>query len=48
MCSSDLVIIITHNGALVDMADRVIKMKSGKVLEHYTNDNPKPVEEIEW
>lgn len=42
------VIIITHNGALVDMADRVIKMKSGKVLEHYTNDNPKPVEEIEW
>lgn len=42
------VVIITHNGALVDMADRVIKMKSGRVLEHYTNDNPKPVDEIEW
>ncbi|MFB0959191.1 MAG: ABC transporter ATP-binding protein, partial [Clostridiaceae bacterium] len=42
------VVIITHNGALVDMADRVIRMKSGKVLEHYINESPKPVDEIEW
>lgn len=42
------VIIITHNGALVNMADRVIKMKSGKVLESYVNENPVPVEDIEW
>ncbi|MFB0919242.1 MAG: ABC transporter ATP-binding protein, partial [Clostridiaceae bacterium] len=40
------VIIITHNGALVNMADRVIKMKSGKVLESYVNENPVPVEDI--
>lgn len=42
------VIIITHNAALVDMADRVIKMKSGKVYDMYTNDNPKNIEDIEW
>lgn len=42
------VIIITHNAALVDMADRVIRMKSGKVSDMYLNQNPKPIEEIEW
>lgn len=42
------VIIITHNGALVDMADRVIRMKSGRIEESYLNDSPKPIEDIEW
>lgn len=42
------VVIITHNGALVDMADRVVKMKSGQVLETYFNEHPKPIESIEW
>lgn len=42
------VIIITHNAALIDMADRVIRVKSGTVYDMYTNDNPKPIEEIEW
>lgn len=42
------VIIITHNAALVDMADRVIKMKNGQVYDMYLNNNPKDVEEIEW
>lgn len=42
------VIIITHNGALVDMADRVVKMKSGRVEESYFNATPRPVAAIEW
>lgn len=42
------VVIITHNSALTEMADRVIKVKSGTIYEMYTNDNPKPIEEIEW
>lgn len=42
------VIIITHNGALVDMADRVIRMRNGRVEEMYLNHQPKPVTEIEW
>lgn len=42
------VIIITHNKALCDMADRVIRIKSGTVTECSLNETVKPVEEIEW
>ncbi|MCD8381188.1 MAG: ABC transporter ATP-binding protein [Lachnospiraceae bacterium] len=42
------VVIITHNGALAAMADRVIRVKSGTVSDMYLNENPTPVEEIEW
>lgn len=42
------VIVITHNQALTPMADRVIKMKSAKVDEMSVNENPVPVEQIEW
>lgn len=42
------VIVITHNSALTPMADRVIKIKNGKVSRITLNDNPTPVEEIEW
>ena len=46
--TSMTVIIITHNKALTDMADRVIRIKSGTVLSVETNDHPVPVENIEW
>ena len=42
------VIIITHNGALTAMADRVIKVKNGMVTSAVRNENPVSVEEIEW
>ena len=42
------VIIITHNGALTAMADRVIQVKNGMVTSVTRNDNPVSVEEIEW
>ncbi len=42
------VIIITHNSALAPMADRVIHLKNGKVNGLELNDNPTPIEEIEW
>ena len=42
------VIIITHNHALTPMADRVIRIKSGKVAEILVNPRPMPVEGIEW
>ena len=42
------VIVITHNSALTPMADRVIKIKNGKVSSMVQNDAPTPVEEIEW
>ena len=42
------VIVITHNTAITPMADRVISMKSGRVVKIETNENPMPVENIEW
>ena len=42
------VIVITHNSAITPMADRVISMKSGRVVSMETNENPMSVEDIEW
>ena len=42
------VIIITHNQALTAMADRVITVRSGTISSVVKNENPTPVEEIEW
>ena len=42
------VIIITHNGALTEMADRVIKVRSGTVTDVRLNENPQDIAEIEW
>ena len=42
------VIVITHNSAFENMADRVIHLKNGQVDNMYVNKNPVPVERIEW
>ena len=42
------VILITHNSATAPMADRVIKIKNGKVSKVTLNENPISVETIEW
>ena len=42
------VIVITHNSALAPMADRVIRIKNGKVAGEKVNQSPVSVEEIEW
>jgi len=42
------VIVITHNSALTQMADRVIHIRNGKVAKTVLNEAPKPIEEIEW
>ncbi len=42
------VIIITHNTALTPMADRVIHFKNGTAFNIEINENPTPIEEIEW
>ena len=42
-----LVIVVTHNQALKDMADKVIRIKSGRIESVEINENPKPIEEIE-
>ena len=42
------VVLITHNSALAPMADRLIRFRSGKVVEMTCNECPVPVSEIEW
>lgn len=41
-------VVVTHNLAIAQMADRVIKVKSGKIDQMVINKNPKDVESIEW
>ena len=42
------VIVITHNSARAAMADRVIRINSGRVVDVTLNPHPTPVERIEW
>ena len=42
------VIIITHNGAIKDIADKVFELKDGTIVNSYVNENPENVENIEW
>ena len=42
------VIVVTHNLALTQMADRIISVKNGSVQKIEMNKNPLPVERIEW
>ena len=42
------VVVITHNTAIAPMADKVIHVKNGRVDRVDINDNPIPVERIEW
>ena len=50
ICKSQnkLVIVVTHNQALKDMADMVLHIKGGRIDKVVENKNPKAIEEIEW
>lgn len=42
------VVLITHNQAITPMADRVIRLKNGKVVSNEVNLSPTPIDDIEW
>ena len=42
------VVLVTHNSALKEMADKVISIKNGRATQVKTNAKPKPIELIEW
>ena len=42
------VVVITHNSAIAPMADRIIKIRNGRVSEMKQNEHPVSVETIEW
>jgi putative ABC transport system ATP-binding protein len=41
-------VIITHNAALAEVADRIIHLRSGQISEEIVNDNPSDPEEVHW
>lgn len=50
LCRNDnkTVIIVTHNSALKEMADRVLEIKNGQVAHQSVNSTPKLIKDIEW
>lgn len=42
------IMVITHNGALAEAADRVVRLRSGEIVETHENEQPVPPEEIVW
>jgi putative ABC transport system ATP-binding protein len=42
------VIVITHNASIAKMADKIIKMRSGKITDVIINSDPVSAERIEW
>ena len=42
------IIIVTHNDAIKNMADRVIKLRDGQIRKDYTNEVKIPAQELDW
>jgi len=42
------IVLITHNGAIAAAADRVVRLRSGQIVEVHANPSPVPPEEITW
>lgn len=42
------VVIVTHNSLIAEIADRVIRLKNGKIESNEINKNPKDIDEVVW
>lgn len=42
------VVMVTHNDAIKDMADRVVKLRDGRVRSNKVNEAKIPAEELDW
>lgn len=42
------IVIVTHNDAIKNMADRVIKLRDGAIRKEYTNETKTPAAELDW
>jgi putative ABC transport system ATP-binding protein len=42
------VVIVTHNTSIGQIADRILRLRSGQIVEIIVNENPLPAERIEW
>ena len=39
---------VTHNAAIANMADRVVKLRDGQIRKNYTNETKTPAAELDW
>ena len=46
--NNSTVVIVTHNAILAEAADKVIRIKNGKIESITINENPKKVTDLEW
>ena len=42
------IVMVTHNDAIKDMADRVVKLRDGMIRKNYINEHKIPATELEW
>ncbi len=42
------IVMVTHNDAIKNMADRVVKMRDGQIRDNYKNKSKTPASELEW
>ena len=42
------VVMVTHNDAIKNMADRVIKLRDGMIRKNYLNENKIAAEDLDW
>lgn len=42
------IVMVTHNDAIKDMADRVVKLRDGMIRRNYQNEQKIPAAELEW
>ena len=44
----NMVVMVTHNDAIKNMADRVIKLRDGMIRKNYLNENKIAAEDLDW
>jgi putative ABC transport system ATP-binding protein len=42
------IVMVTHNDAIKDMADRVVKLRDGMIRRNYQNEQKIPAADLEW
>ena len=42
------IVMVTHNDAIKDMADRVVKLRDGMIRKNYINEHKIPAAELDW
>ncbi len=42
------VLVITHNSAIADMADRVVTLADGRIVDDHANERRRPIRELHW